>query len=196
VSCFVPLRTAILISGALAASSLAAVSEAHAADDLMRLRLKIFFKTMTYDHNFPVDAPTVRVGLVIPRAQAEAKEVAETRALFSSFAETKVKGRPFEVIELVYDRADDLERAVHGQRLYALFLTAPVPPPDVAGVARAAVKERLLTFAESPALVDLGIGVAVEVVGDRPQLVINHAVTKTAGRDLSSSLLELARIVQ
>jgi len=171
------------------------VSSAAVADNVGSIRLKIFFKIMTYDGNFPMEAAKVRIGFVYPRSMS-ADEIDAAHTLFGGFSETTIHGKPFELVDVPYETTAGLTASLRGKDLYAVFLAGSVPAGDGATIAAAATSEHLFSFAVDPTLVASGIGAAVEITDNRPRIVINATACKTAGRGLDSALLALARIVQ
>ena len=176
--------------------TVAAPSGAQAVDEISSLRLKIFFKIMTYDLNLPADSQAVRVGVLIPGRDTGTASYKALRGLFANYSGTRVKGKPFEIVELAYDRPQEIPTIAAAANLYALFVTNSVPAADVAAIVSTANKERLLTFAEASDLVVLGIDAGVEVVDARPRILINAGAAKASGRALDSALIGLARVIQ
>jgi hypothetical protein len=176
--------------------TLAVPSRAQAVDEISSLRLKIFFKIMTYDLNLPADAAAVRIGVLVPKAAIGSADYRSLRGLFANYASTRVKGKPFEVVEVAYEGPAEIPALVAEAKVYALFVTAPVATADITTIVTTANRERLLTFAEAPDLVVLGITASVEVIEQRPRIVINEGAAKAAGRALDSALLGLARVIR
>jgi len=175
--------------------SVAAPSGAQAVDEISSLRLKIFFKIMTYDLNLPADSGNVRIGVLVPRRDTGTDGYRALRGLFANYSGTRVKGKPFEIVELAYDRPQEIPALAAKAGIYSLFVTSSVPASDVAAIVSTANKERLLTFAEAADLVVLGIDAGVEVIDARPRIVINAGAAKASGRALDSALIGLARII-
>ena len=72
-----------------------------------------------------------------------------------------------------------------------------MPDVDYTAVKELAAKKGFLTVSGLPSLVESGhVSVSVDLVGSRPQVVVNMPRLATEGHELSSDLLKLARVIR
>jgi len=157
----------------------------------LELYAKIFFKLATYDANLPPASQPVRVGVFFD-ANAEAGAVA---AVFKPLESVTLLGRRVLVEVVPFRSIKQVSEFSAHAKPYALFFDCELDAPALAGI-RALSTGGILTFSTRAAHVEAGVIASVEVADNKPRIVINVRAASAAGRQLSGSLLQIARVVK
>ena len=171
-------------------------ASARAGDDAAVVRLKIFLKVATYDGRFPGDARTLKLGLLFPAAGNREPGLAATRAAVVSLSSLRVRGLDFQVIELPYSDLSHMEADLTNAGVYGVVIAEATSHADVEVLSDILVRLHLMSFAEDPGALDHGAAAAVEIIDNRPRIVVNTVATQACGHELASSLLALARLLK
>jgi YfiR/HmsC-like len=92
------------------------------------------------------------------------------------------------------DATPALDSALKRKGIRVLYVSPlrAVHLQDVAAVSRAA---QITTVTGVPRYVETGLAIGVDMKGEQPEIVINLAASRAEGADLTSQLLNLARVV-
>jgi hypothetical protein len=189
-------------SAAVVLVLLLAIAVSGAAEDMpvpVETQLPLLLKVLTFDRHLQ---RTMGDELVIAvlyqerfRQSLLVKEGLEQAAAASELS--LVAGTPFRLMPLALDGVDgspDLIERLVAAEADVLYI-APLRAVALGQITVASRSLGLLTMTGVPAYVDDGITVAIEVVRSRPRIVINLDAAEAEGAELSSRLLNLARVV-
>lgn len=192
----------IVASTAAALVLVIAIAIGVAAEDMpvpVETQLPLLLKVLTFDRHLQRSMGDDLVIAVLYqerfRQSLLVKEGLEQAAAASELS--LVAGKPFKLTPLALDELVDTSELTH------LLIAAEADVLYVAPLRALAVEQittvsrslDLLTMTGVPAYVDQGLAVAIEVVRSRPRIVINLDAAEAEGAELSSRLLNLARVV-
>jgi len=180
----------VVLAGLLGLVALA--PDARADDPPPDLLAKILFKIATYDENLPHD--DVAVAVVYPRRDT----ITGPRAFAALAAHQSmlVNGRRVIVLSTAYDRVERLESVLGTRPLYALFVAASTPTSDLKAIRTLAKARGILTFAQAPAHVGLGLTAGVRQDEHRREILLNVGVALEQRRRFDGAFLSACTIVR
>jgi hypothetical protein len=169
------------------------------AEDLpvpVETQLPLLLKVLTFDRNLQETMGDELVIAVVYqkrfRQSLLIKEALERAAATTEL--TRVAGTPFRLAPVALDDPDLLEQSLIEVEADVLYI-APLRAIPISTVTDASRRLGVLTMTGVPDYINSGVSVAIEVARSRPRLVINLEAAEKEGADLSSRLLNLARVV-
>ena len=163
----------------------------------MQTQVGLFVRVLRYDHNLPRADGALVVGVLHQSKLRESASAAREAAM--AFAgQGRIADLPTTVVQLDLDDrvvSADLERALVSGKVDVLYV-CPLRAFDVAAITRATRAHAVLTLTGVPAYAERGLSVALGLVGERPQIIVNLAASRAEGSDLASELLRLSRIIE
>jgi hypothetical protein len=159
------------------------------------LQARLFVKILSYDRNLEARAgKDVTVGILVQRRYRASLESAEQMAAAiralprPSASESRL--HPVLVDAELEGLAERLEKA----EVEVLYVT-PLRAMSAAEVAKLTRPRAIRTLTGVPAYVREGLCVGVAVRDDRPEIIVNLPASRAEGAELSSQLLNLARVI-
>lgn len=97
------------------------------------------------------------------------------------------------LIEMTSDA--ELSRRL-GEENVTLVYVAPLRSVNVSDVGRVLQSRRLLSYTGVPSYVEAGLVLGVDVMENRPKIVVNLPAARAVGMEFSSQLLKLSRVIE
>ncbi len=186
-------------SALLAAFALIATIGVCAAQDVaipVDVHLPILIKILTFDRNL---APKVHgdfiIGIVFQeRFRTSANVASDVRAAVAHLPANILGGFPIQAVPIDLDSTPDLTAVVTQQHVNALYV-APLRGASLGSIIHAGEAAQISTLTGVPRYVEEGLAVGIDSKGDRPQIVVNVAASRSEGADFTAQMLKLARVL-
>jgi hypothetical protein len=120
-----------------------------------------------------------------------ATEIAEVLPRFLLGAD----GSPLRCVLIEYVSESDLSRRCTEEGVTMVYVS-PLRSVDIGALGRMLQNHRLLSFTGVPSYVEAGLVLGVDVVGNRPKILVNLPVARAIGAEFSSQLLKLSRVIE
>jgi hypothetical protein len=187
---------ALLLAAAPLGTGAAAVARlAEAMPVPVSLQLPLILKILTYDRNLATRSRgELRVAVVVAAGEAVGAR-AEIAEGFRALADHTVRGLRLRTAVVEYASEAQLEAALRAGQVTVVYV-APGNAGHLDVLVRVARAQQIVTTTGVPEYVAQGIAVGIGVQQDRPQILINLAASRSAGRDFDASLLRIVRIVR
>lgn len=172
---------------------LAAPSAVRAQDVAVPVEIQVplFIKILAFDRNLGSRPPGPLVVGVLYQGnfRASADIAAQVkRALRDTREDLKV-------ISIDLDQTPDLIVALSRQTIHVLYVS-PLRAFDLKTVTAISRQSGVRTVTGVPRYVEDGLGIGIDLKGERPEIVVNLLASRAEGADLDAQLLKLARIVR
>ncbi len=107
---------------------------------------------------------------------------------------TTINSIPLKIISINFTELESLDSLLVNDSINMLFIT-PVRGIDFDNMFSITQKRQVLTFASVPDYVGSGASVGFRLLGEKPQIIINHSSSKAEGADFNSHLLKLSKVI-
>jgi hypothetical protein len=136
---------------------------------------------------------TLVVGVLHQRGYRESAVVADevVRVLLAA----RDPGWLVSVIPIDLDNTVDLGEVLTRARIDVLYVT-PLRRVSLRQIIAASRTRHVTTLSGVPAYVGSGIAVGIDLLEDRPKILVNLEASRAEGAQLSAELLQLARLVE
>jgi hypothetical protein len=104
-------------------------------------------------------------------------------------------GSPAECTMIEYTSDAELVRRMKDEGVTLLYV-APLRAVDIERVGGLLQTSRVLSYTGVPPYVDAGLALGIDLLANRPKIVVNLPVTRGVGMEFSSQLLKLARVIE
>lgn len=169
------------------ASSVAAQDVAVPVD----VQVPLFIKILAFDRNLGSRPPGPLVVGVLYQAnfRASADVAAQVRRFI------KDGNEDLKVVPINLDETDDLLDVLARQHVLVLYV-CPLRAVELKSVTDASRQSGVRTLTGVPRYVESGLGIGLDLKGQRPEIVVNLVAIRAEGADFDAQLLKLARIVR
>jgi hypothetical protein len=106
----------------------------------------------------------------------------------------KIADMAFRVTAIDWDGTEDIGALLDRGPIQILYVT-PLRAASIEQIAAAAKSRGVRTWTGVPDYVERGLALGIGLRGERPQILINLSQARAEGCDLSSQLLNLARVI-
>jgi len=89
----------------------------------------------------------------------------------------------------------DIKSAIHSPKVDVLIIT-PLKAFDLNALSKFCKLHKILSFVLSPDYLKNNFSVSLDILGEKPQIIINVEASKTEGANFSSQLLKLSKIYE
>ena len=113
---------------------------------------------------------------------------------FVGLGDLKIAGLPLRVHELPFATVEALAAAMKLKQVDAVFLVG-IGDALLPSVLAAAAKQHAVTMGTSKAIVESGVSLGVEAVGDKPTIFVNIPAATREGASFAANLLRVAVVV-
>jgi len=162
----------------------------------IEVQLPIIMKVLSLERNLNAKAQTkgkINLGVVYQskfRNSLLAKNYAE---LF--FKEnSKLLNRDLIVTLISINDNYDVEQTLANTKFDVILLT-PLRAVNIESIANLTERLKILTVSLIPDYTNSGISVGIELIDDKPRIIINTTSSKLEGANFNSDLLKLSRII-
>ncbi len=104
-------------------------------------------------------------------------------------------GEDVRVVSIDLDHTPDLNETLTRAKPHVLYVS-PLRAIDLAIVTAISRQTGVRTLTGVPRYVEDGLGIGIDLKGQRPEIVVNLLASRAEGSDLDAQLLKLARIVR
>jgi hypothetical protein len=161
----------------------------------MDVQVPIIRKVFEFDRELVGrSGEAIRIAVLYQVGNRESLKAAEdVEDAIRSMGPAIVEGLPIEFELLAWSSARELESELDHREIDVLYVM-PFRAVSIAVIARIARARGIRTASAVPSYVDDHLCVAVDLVGGRPQIVINRQASTAEGSAFSAQLLKLARL--
>lgn len=161
-------------------------------------QVQLFMRILAFDRGLSMRAADGVVLAIVHQGKFR-QSVNERNAIveaLSAYDSVTVGTRrvPLTVAPIDLD-AEDLHAALVAHHADLLYV-APVRAVDIGSIASISKLSKVPSLTGVPAYVRAGLGVGLDLRGERPEIVINLTAAREAGADFDAQLLQLATIVR
>lgn len=155
------------------------------------VQVPLFIKILSFDRNLGSRPPGPLLVGVLYQGNVRASAEIATQVKRS----LKATGEDLKIISIDLDRSADLTEALAHQAVQVLYVS-PLRGIDLRIVASISRQAGVRTVTGVPRYVEAGLGIGIDLKGQRPEIVVNLAAARAEGADLDAQLLKLARVVR
>jgi hypothetical protein len=188
-----PVRSALATMVALAA-----LTGRVAAQDLavpITVQVTLVARILGFDRNLARQKSELVVGILFQGRYRPGAEVAEAaRAAIGGLSPAEAGGTVLRPVLIDLDDTPDLAAALARERITVVYVS-PLRALDPAKIAIVTRGGQIRSFTGVPRYVESSLAVAIELKGDRPEIVINLNAARAEGADFGAQLLKLARVI-
>lgn len=162
----------------------------------VEVQTKLFFKIISLERNL-FEKPNEEIVLgIVYQGNFRLSEI--TREEFLKFVKNEdmysLNNKRIRYVTINLDK-EDLEISIKKHQLDVLYI-APLRAYDIHDIQKKSEELQVFTLASIVEYVNSGLAVGLDIVADKPQIVINLKNTKAQGADFSSRLLKIARTIE
>jgi len=160
------------------------------------LQVQLLMKILLFDRNFKVPKNAITLGILYQEKYRTSLNIKDEviRVLnelqTSEMPAIRIKAKPIPIHD-----ENSLSAALTRDTIHILYVT-PLRAIGISAISAITRNRKILTFTGVPEYVAEGLGVGIDIKGERPQIIINLNQTKGEGADFSSQLLNLARVIK
>jgi hypothetical protein len=157
----------------------------------VEVQVPLFIKILSFDRTLGSrPAGPLIVGVLYQGEYRASADIASQvrRAL-------KDSGEDLRIVSIDLDHTPDLLNALSHQHLHVLYVS-PLRAIDLKTVTITSRQVGVRTVTGVPKYVEDGLGIGIDLKGERPEIVVNLLASRAEGSDLDAQLLKLARIVR
>lgn len=160
------------------------------------IQAQILVKVASFDRSLVGSSrPEIVIGILYQRNLRESLEVQEEFVrTVGGLSRRSIGNKPLRVVALDWTGDTDIGNLLSREKIDILYV-APLRSVSIADVAAAARARGVRTWSSVPAYVEKGLSLGVGIRDDRPMILVNRAAAIAEGADLSSQLLNMARLV-
>ncbi|MGE5313980.1 MAG: YfiR/HmsC family protein [Acidobacteriota bacterium] len=189
-------QIALILVCAMLQCSVPGLLRAQTMDVPADIQVRLFSKLLAYERNLSLRSGTrLAIGILYQRS-FKGSSVAKDdimKALSSSVS--TIGGIPFRIVPIELDDAADVASELRDHGI-GLAYVAPLRAYDLSAILEASRKGKILTLTGVSTYSDQGVSVAIGMMNEHPQILINLSSAKAEGADFNSHFLKLVRIVQ
>lgn len=160
----------------------------------VEVQLPLFLKILTFDRS--LGAPPLVLGVVYQGKYRTSADVADrVRQTTKGALSPGAGAQPLRVVLLDIDEVGDLSEALSRLHVRVVYVS-PLRAVAIRSISDVTRRAGIRTLTGVPGYVDDGLGIGIDLKGDRPEIVVNLEASRAEGADLDAQLLKLARIVR
>ncbi|HEY1099866.1 MAG TPA: YfiR/HmsC family protein [Myxococcota bacterium] len=157
----------------------------------------ILARALAYDRELKTRAgATVDIAVVAPATDVSAQQRAHQQAAgFVALGDLKIAGLPLRVHELPLTTVDALAATMKQKGVDAVFVVG-LNTDQLKALLAECARLKAVSMGGSRALVDIGVALGVEAVGDKPTIFVNIPAADSEGASFAANLLRVAVVVK
>ncbi len=158
-------------------------------------QVSLFLRILAFDRSLADRAGDEIVFGIVYQSRVRASLNAKDAVMATVNQNTRIDGLPVRCVPIEVANRAQLRVAIIQHGIDVLYI-APLRAVSIEMISAISQEQRVLTLTGVADYVSRGVTVGIGSQGEKPVILINLAVAKTAGAELSSELLKLARIVE
>jgi len=160
------------------------------------VQVPLFLKILAFDRNLMAQSGPLVLGIVYQgKYRSSANAADEARRATKGVLSPGAGGLPLKVVLLDLDGTPDLGEALARLKVRVIYVS-PLRAIDLRSIRDASRSGGIRSLTGVTRYVDDGLGIGIDLKGDRPEILVNLEASRAEGGDLDAQLLKLARIVQ
>ena len=156
----------------------------------------ILARALAYDRALKErSGATVDIAVIWPVADAGAAIRAHQHtAGFVGLGDLKIAGLPLRVHEVPFGTVEQLVGVLKLKQVDAIFLVG-IGDDLLPAILAAAARQKAVTMGTSKAIVEAGVTLGVDAVGDKPTIFVNTTAATREGASFAANLLRVAVVI-
>ncbi len=159
-------------------------------------QVPLFVKILNYDRSLKNRGDDKVVIGIIYQEKFRKSDLTKEEFLNSieDNSENTINGKPIECVSIEVSNLSNLERIIDNKNISVLYI-APLRSIEINRIYNISRRKKIITISGVSRYVRVGISVGLELVDEKPKILINRKASKEEGTDFTSQLLRLAILI-
>ncbi len=159
-------------------------------------QVPLFIKILNYDRSLKNrDDDKVVIGIIY-QEKFRKSDITKDEFLNSiqDISDNTINGKPVECIPVEVSNLQNLDRIIDSRNISVLYV-APLRSIEINRIYHISRRKKVVTISGVSKYIREGISVGLELVDEKPKILINRKASKNEGIDFTSQLLRLAILI-